>query len=44
MNMKVYVTFLLNVWMKQKMNLFYEHEHKKNFFSHNIKFNLEPKS
>ena len=28
MNMKVYVRFLLNMLMKQKMNLFYKCEHK----------------
>ena len=33
MNMKVYVTFLLNMLMKIKMNLFHEHEYK-----YNIKF------
>ena len=27
LNMKVYVIFLLNMWMKQKMNLFYKHEY-----------------
>ena len=44
MNMKVYVIFLLNMLMKQKMNLFYKYEYKEkiNFFSHNKKkFNLE---
>ena len=28
MNMKVYVPFLLDTLMKQKLNLFYEIEHK----------------
>ena len=34
MNMKVYVIFLLNMLMKQKMNLFYKYEYKEkiNFF------------
>ena len=41
MNMKVYVIFLLNMLMRQKMNLFYKHEPKDklNFFSsENLKF------
>ena len=45
--MKVYVIFQLNIWMKQKMNLFYKYEHKNkfNFFSHNkLKINLEPRT
>ena len=49
-------TFSLNIWMEQKMNFFYKHEHKKwNYFSpsftlvyffslENLKFNLEPRS
>ena len=28
MNMKVYLIFLLNMLMKQKMNFFYKHEHE----------------
>ena len=28
MNIKVYVIFLLNIWMKRKMNLFHKHEYK----------------
>ena len=28
MKMTLYVVFLLNFWMKQKMNLFYTYEHK----------------
>ena len=38
--MKVFVTFLLNILMKIRMNLFNKHEHKKiNFFSHSkLKF------
>ena len=28
LNMKVYVLFLLNMWLKIKMNLFYKYEHK----------------
>ena len=31
--MRVYVKILLNMLMKQEMNLFYKHEHKQiNFF------------
>ena len=26
--MKPYEMFLLKIWMKRKMNLFYKHEHK----------------
>ena len=26
--MKIYVLFLLNLWIKQKMNLFDKYEHK----------------
>ena len=28
MNIKVFVTFLLNMLMRTKMNLFYKHEYK----------------
>ena len=45
MNMKIILIFLLNIWKKQKMNLFYkyEHENKINFFSDNKpKINLGP--
>ena len=45
--MEVFVIFLLNELMEQKMNLIYQHEHKfkLDFFSNNnLKFNLEPKS
>ena len=28
LSMKVYVNFLLNIWKKQKLNLFYKHDHK----------------
>ena len=30
MKMKIYVIFLLNLWMKRKLNLFYEHEYENN--------------
>ena len=43
--MKIYVIFLPNIWMKQKMNLFYKYEHKKkykSFSNEKLKFNLEP--
>ena len=31
--MNLYLRFLLSIWMKQKMNLFYKHEYKtKKFF------------
>ena len=41
-----YKNFLPNIWMKLKMNPFYEGEHKsKNFFSSNrSKFNIEPRT
>ena len=43
--MKVYEIFLLNMLMKTKMNLFYNHEYKikLNFFSHN-KLNFQPRT
>ena len=44
--MKVFVIFLPIMLMKQKMNLFYKHEHKKLnlvFFSHNI-IKLQPRT
>ena len=48
MNTKVHVLFLLNIWMKLKLNFVYKHEHKKIkfiFFSNNkLKFNLEPRT
>ena len=28
MNMNLHVMFLLNIWMKQNMNLFHKYEHK----------------
>ena len=28
MSMNLYVIFLKNIWKKQKLNLFYKHEHK----------------
>ena len=36
--------FLLSIWMKRKMNLFYKNEHKNkiNFCDDNLIFNLEP--
>ena len=44
MKMKIYVIFLLNMFTKTKMNLFYKHEHKKNkLFSHN-KLKLQPRT
>ena len=44
-NMKVYVTFLLNILMKQKMNLFHKHEYQKKiiFFSNN-KLKFQPRN
>ena len=44
MNLNLYVIFLSSIWMNQKLNLFYKHEHRNNtnFFSNiKLKFNLE---
>ena len=37
MNMSLYVIVLINIWKKQRMNLFYKFEHKNKIklFSHN---------
>ena len=44
MDMKVFVIFLLNILLKTKTILFYQHEHKKiNIFSH-IKSNFQPRT
>ena len=43
MNLNIYVISLSSIWMNQKLNLFYKHEHRNNsnFFSNNkLKFNL----
>ena len=46
-NLNLKIIILLNIWMKQKLNVFYKFEHKNKikFFSNDkLKFNLEPKS
>ena len=46
MNMKVYVMFLLIIWMKRKM-IFFKHERKTKltfFINNKSKFNLEPRT
>ena len=45
--MNLFVIFLINISMKQKMNFFHEYEHKNisTFLSNKkTKFNLEPKT
>ena len=47
MNMKGYIVFLLIIWKKQKMNVFYKYEHKNkiSFFSTTkMILNLDPRS
>ena len=44
MNMNLYVTFSINIWRNQKMNLLYKfgHQNEINFFSiKKVKINLE---
>ena len=41
--MILYVMFLLNMIIKQKLNLFYKHEQKKLFSENKLKVNVVPK-